>query len=96
MKIKKDLKEYLEESLKDSALSHLEVYQNRYFGCTKSELRYDLEVYHDNSLEIEYAEDSLGRKLSETEEAYLINQFNKEVINAYKKDVFAYKRDVHN
>ncbi len=86
MKIKKDLKDYLNNSLEGMAESHLDAWKDRYFGYTKKRLEWDLELNHDDSLEIESAEEMLKRKLSDNEKNYLVKQFHKEIINQYVKD----------
>lgn len=85
MQIKKDLKDYLSKNLEGIAESHLECWKERYFGYTKSRLEFDLDVNHDDSLEIEYAEEQLQRKLSDAETDYLRRQFHKEVVKQYVK-----------
>lgn len=86
MRIKKDLKEFLQENLYGMAESHLDCWKERYFGYTKSRLEFDLDVNHDDSLEIEYAENQLNRELKDYEIDYLIKQFHKEVVKQYVKD----------
>ena len=86
MKIKKDLKEFLQNNLYGMAESHLECWKERYFGYTKSRLEFDLDVNHDDSLEIENAEYELNRELKDYEVDYLIKQFHKEVVKQYVKN----------
>lgn len=86
MRIKKDLKEFLQDNLYGMAESHLDCWKERYFGYTKSRLEFDLAVNHDDSLEIEYAEEQLGRELTDDEVYYLCNQFHKEVVKQYIKE----------
>ncbi len=83
MKIKQDLKNYIDNNMRDIAISHLECWKDRYFGYTKAKLEFDLDVNHDDSLEIEQAEYELQRKLKDHEYYYLINKFHKEVVNQY-------------
>lgn len=85
MRIKKDLKEFLQNNLYGMAESHLDDWKNRYFGYTKQKLEFDLDFNHDDSLEIENAEDKLKRKLTDNETDYLIRQFHKEVVRQYIK-----------
>lgn len=85
MRIKKDLKEFLQNNLYGMAESHLECWKDRYFGYTKQRLEFDLNVNHDDSLEIEYTEDQLNRELADNETDYLIRQFHKEVVRQYIK-----------
>lgn len=86
MRIKKDLKSFLEKNLEGMSESHLECWKDRYFGYTKSRLEYDLDVNHDDSLEIENAEYDLERKLEDYEIEYLVRQFHKEVVKQYVKN----------
>ena len=86
MRIKKDLKEFLYTNLYDMAESHWDCWKERYFGYTKSRLEFDLDINHDDSLEIEYAEYELQRKLKDYEVDYLIRQFHKEVVKQYVKN----------
>ena len=83
MKIKKDLKEFMDANLYGMAESHLECWKERYFGYTKSRLEFDLEINHDDSCDIEYAENELKRELSDNEVFYLCNQFHKEIVRQY-------------
>ena len=76
-------KEFLEENLEGMAESHIDCWKDRYFGYSKLDLEHDLSVNHDDSLEIENAETSLNRKLTDNETNYLINQFHKEVVHQY-------------
>lgn len=85
MRIKKDLKEFLKNNLYGMAESHLDCWKDRYFGYTKARLEFDLSINHDDSLEIENAENELNRKLTDNEIYYLCNQFHKEVIKQYVK-----------
>jgi len=85
MIIKQDLEDFLYENLEAISENHLECWKDRYFGYTKKHLLSDLENEHDSSLEVEYVEEVLNRKLSDNEEKYLIKQFNKEVVKKYIK-----------
>lgn len=83
MRIKHDLKEFLNINLYSIAESHIECWKDRYFGYPKWRLEQDLEFNHDDSLEVENAEDNLQRKLTDSEKEYLIRQFHKEVVKQY-------------
>lgn len=80
MKIMEDLQEVLKNNLEGMAESHVDCWKERYGRKPKKEIKYDLEVNHDPSLEIENVEEALGRKLSDTEYDYVVSQFNKEVL----------------
>lgn len=86
MRIKKDLKDFLYKNLTQMAEIHLDSWKERYFGYSKSRLAFDLEINHDDSLEIEYARIQLQRKLQDYEIDYLIKQFHKEVVKQYIKN----------
>lgn len=61
------------EFINNRAISHLEAWKERYNNYTrKREARFDLNVNHDPSLEIENAEEILGRKLSDNESTELV------------------------
>lgn len=77
MRIKQDLRDYLDGNIEAIAESHIETWKERYYGYTKRKLAFDLEINHDDSLEIEDAEWNLKRKLSDGEKEYLIRQFHK-------------------
>lgn len=85
-KIGKDLKDYLEKELSNMAESHLECWKDRYanYGGNKRRMEEDLYHNHDTSLEIERAEEDLGRKLNGKEHDYLVSKFNKEVMKQWK------------
>lgn len=82
-KIGKDLKEFLKEKISGMAESHIEGYNSRYEGYKRNDLKYDLSVNHDPSIEIEYTQEKLNRKLNSEEYDYVVTQFNKEVIKKY-------------
>lgn len=65
----------------DSAESHIDAWKSRYSEYkSKKEVEFDLNVNHDSSLETEYAEEILGRKLTTDENDVLIKNFNKAVL----------------
>jgi len=51
-------------------------FAGEYLGKLKSEIRYKLEETHDNSEEIENAENELNRNLTEWEKTKLVKMFN--------------------
>lgn len=67
--------------LNDRAESHLEVWKDRYYRKSKKDIAFDLDNTHDDSLEIEMAEEDLGRKLTDKETAILVKKFHKAVLN---------------
>ena len=79
------LKDLLTDSyLKDMAESHIEAWRERYFRKSKKDIRFDLNVNHDNSLEIERVEEDLERELTDKERATVENKF----INAVVKHIY--------
>lgn len=84
-KIGKDLKEFLSEKISGMAESHIEGWSSRYEGYKRNDLKYDLNINHDPSIEVEYTEENLNRKLTDDEFDYLIDKFNKEVVKQYFK-----------
>ena len=80
--IGKDFKEKIDQQwYDDSADCHIESWRKRYSSYTsKKQVEFDLDVNHDSSLEVEYAEDLLGRKLTDEENDLLVKKFNKAVI----------------
>lgn len=86
MKNKKDIgKDFLEkinlEWYEDSADSHIYGWKSRYSQYkSKKEVDFDLNVNHDPSIEIENAEELLGRKLTTNEYNILVSKFNKAVV----------------
>lgn len=64
----------------DAAESHIDSWKERYSQYkNKKDVSFDLKMNHDPSLEIERAEDELGRKLTDTENDMLVDKFNKAV-----------------
>ena len=79
-KVGADLKTFISDTMADTANNHLEAWAQRYAAYKKvSEARFDLKVNHDNSLEIEYTEEQLKRKLNSKENEFLIERFHIEV-----------------
>lgn len=73
---------YLEKDSHYFSEGHLSVwFKDRYAEKTKSEILFDLEVNHDNSLEIETAEEEIGTSLTNEEKLILINKFIKSVLS---------------
>ena len=85
-KIGSDLKEHINNTMKDTADNHLEAWSDRYSKHNiVSDVRFDLNVNHDNSLEIEYAEEELKRELNDREIDFLVERFVIEVCKKCKK-----------
>lgn len=84
MRYKNDFTKFIKNNMKGMVEIHLEAWEKRYFNYDPSELEYDLSVNHDPSLEVEYAENELKRKLSNKEYDYLIFKFNENVVRRFK------------
>ena len=84
--IQDDFKKLLtEQYLNDMAESHIECWKDRYWRKSKSDISFDLNVNHDNSLEIEQVETELGRELTDKENSRLITLFHSSILkNIYK------------
>jgi len=78
--IGQDLKLYTDKEINNMAESHIECWKDRYYRKSKSDIRYDLIVNHDNSLEVERVEEDLKRKLNDDEINFLNEKFIKEVV----------------
>ena len=90
-KVGADLKTFIKDTIKDTAENHLETWAKRYSEYKRvSQVRFDLGVNHDNSLEIEYAEDSLKRKLNDKESDFLVEKFHIEACKQCKKFINKY------
>ncbi len=81
-KLNKDLQDYLtESSLNGMAESHLSAWMSRYYGMNKEDIEFDLNVNHDDSLEIEYTEEMLSRKLNGEEIDFMVDKFHDAIID---------------
>lgn len=69
------------EWLNDRAESHLDCWKDRYYRKSKKDIAFDLSVNHDDSCEIEIAQEDLGRELTDKERDILISKFHKAVLN---------------
>ena len=69
------------QKFSDMAENHLECWKDRYYKMNKKEISFDLNVNHDDSLEIESVETDLGRKLTDSENGYVIDKFHKAVLS---------------
>lgn len=62
------------------AESHIEGWSSRYEDKSKEEVEYDLNVNHDDILEIEIIEEELGRELNDEERDIVSEKFIEEVL----------------
>ena len=79
-KVGEDLRQYLDKEVGNMAESHIDCWKDRYFRKSKSAIRFDLIMNHDNSLEVERTEEDLGRKLTDDEINYLNRIFIQRVV----------------
>jgi len=74
--MKTDLTNYLAKSTSYFSEGHLECwFKDKYIALSQDEIKYQLNVNHDNSLELENAENELGRKLTDKENDSVIERF---------------------
>ncbi len=79
------LEEFLNKDSHYFSEGHLEGwFKDKYLGLTKKEVKTLLKVEHDNSLEIESAENEIGRELTDIEKKKVIKKFRKSVIKNIK------------
>ncbi len=77
----------------DAAESHIEAWSERYGKLSsKKEVEFVLNVNHDPSLEIEDAEERLGRELTIAENDILVKKFNKAVVKKINLKELRYGR----
>lgn len=85
-----DFKELmLTDFVKNKAASHRECWAKRMNDQTKKQVRFDLGANHDDSLEIESAEEELNRKLTDKEIELLIKKFHSEVVRQHRSNSYA-------
>jgi hypothetical protein len=77
MKIKADLKQFVNDKLESYVTSHIEAWYGHYVGMSKQEASYELDVNYDWRSEFENISDDLGRKLTENEENYIFKKYLK-------------------
>ena len=77
----------------DAAESHIDAWKDRYSKLSsKKDVEFDLNVNHDPSLEIESAEELLGRELTIAENDMLVRKFNKAVVKKINLKELRYSR----
>ncbi len=79
-KVNNDLVIYIDENIGSMAESHIECWKDRYYRKSKSAIRFDLQINHDNSLEVERVEEDLQRKITDDEINYLNSKFIQKVV----------------
>ena len=84
--MKKDFLEYLENNLDDWAESHLHDWKDHYYRKSVDMVENDLRVNYDFSADLESLENELGRKLTDDEKEYFIEQFTKTIVDNFYHD----------
>lgn len=79
--IHQDFIKAVQQNLGNMATNHLEAWKDRYLTISLEGLQTDMYCNHDPSLEIEYIEGIINRKLISAEYDYLVREFNEAVIN---------------
>lgn len=85
MRIKKDLKEFIENNLDSIIEDHFDMWKDRYYRLTATDVYNDLVSNYDFSGELESVEYNLNRKLSLNEQAYYIGLFQKTAYYLFHK-----------
>ena len=80
-KCRENVIEYIDNNIKGLAESHVEGWKERYFGKTKDDIIFDLDVNHDISLEVEDVEYGTSTKLNDEEYEYLCEVFKEAVLD---------------
>ena len=78
-----EVKKILNEHVEDMAEGHIEAWKERYFLKGRKEVREDLYVNYDPSLEFESVEQELGRSLTDVEKDIVEVRFNEAVISRF-------------
>lgn len=79
--MKKDFRKFIDKGTHYFSEGHLEVwFTEKYLGQTKDDIHYMLSSEHDDSLEIENAENELERELKDKEKSFLSTYFIGSVI----------------
>lgn len=81
--MKKDLRELLNNELEDMAENHIEAWKERYWRKSPDDIKFDLEVNHDDSLEMEFVKERLGRELSDKEIKEVSKEFIEKVLEVF-------------
>jgi hypothetical protein len=79
---KRKFNEYISKDDSWFSEGHLQGwFMGQYHGKSRSEIKFNLEVNHDNSLEIENCTEEIGRELTDNEEIRLLKRFYKAIYN---------------
>lgn len=76
---RKEVIECIDNNIEGLAESHVECWESRYFGKSKEDIIFDLDVNHDISLEVDNIEYELGFSLNSSEYKYLCEIFKETV-----------------
>lgn len=77
MRYKKDLTDFIKHNLESIVEEHFEIFKDRYYRKSKSDVIYDLKYNYDMSSELETVQNELNRDLTINEQSYYIDQFYK-------------------
>ncbi len=80
LNVSTEVVEYMATNASDMAIRHLEAWKGIYSQISLKQLKTDLYVNHDPSLEIDEVEEHIGRGLNSDECDYVFESFNKAVI----------------
>jgi len=81
--MRRDFKEFIDKEIDNMAENYIELWVDSYDSHTLEDIEYDLRVNLDISSEIEFAEERLGRELSDEEYDELEEEFIKAVLRNY-------------
>lgn len=82
--VREEVISFWQETLEDSAIGHISVNKDRYYGKSISEIEYDLDVNYDISGEYEFVEENLNIELTDNERIYVSSTFIKQVLDLFK------------
>lgn len=85
MRIKKDLKEFIKNHLDDIIKDHFDIWKDKYYRLTATDVYNELVSCYDFSGELENVEYNLNRKLSLNEQSYYIRLFQKTAYYLFHK-----------
>ena len=84
MRIKKDLKNFVENELESLVCGHIEAWWGHYVGMSVNEASYELDVNYDWRAEFQEIESDLKRELSSNEENYILQKY----LKLFKKNYY--------
>lgn len=88
--VKKVIKNAVDKIINDLADNHLEAWSERYKEYDKEDLKYDLNVNHDFSCELESIAEEIGKPnydFSSEEYDYIVNAFTERVVETFEPQI---------